>query len=280
MEVAPASPSEGKAPPPKPSSKYWQKPQIMRARVMHKRLYPKVHQFAYNVFYLSIPLSAITAAGCINHLKNRLLPISFRAQDHGNRNERDLRPWAEDLLQKNGLGDEITDINLICFPRLFGYVFNPVSFWVCRDESDEMRAVICEVNNTFGETHTYICIPEDGQAITTSTTLQAQKVFHVSPFFERSGHYTFRFGACDEGFSAQIDYYDEDGEKALITSVSGRFQALTPKSAWGAFFRHPLHSLKVISLIHWHGLRLFLKGIKYVPKPVQKTPNVSRTHEP
>ena len=160
-------------------------------------------------------------------------------------------------------------------PRVFGYVFNPVSFWYCFDSSEKLRAVICEVNNTFGETHSYICAHNDQAEIGKDDILEGQKVFYVSPFLEREGHYKFRFSLPNSKMGAWIDFYDDEGRKKLVTALSGNFEDLSLQSCRRAFWIYPLVTLKSISLIHWQALKLLFKRAKYVPKPLQKDMKVT-----
>jgi len=152
-------------------------PKVLFGRVMHARLIPKKNAFNYGIYYLSIPL---------NQLKN--LPIaynkfgllSFYDKDHGSCDGVDLETWARQILLNYKINN-VTDITLICMPRVMGYVFNPVSFWVCRDVDQNVRAVLCEVHNTFGEKHTYICAHTDHAPIQDKDILKGEKLFHVSP---------------------------------------------------------------------------------------------------
>jgi DUF1365 family protein len=162
-------------------------------------------------------------------------------------------------------------------PRIFGYVFNPVSFWYCFDKSAVLRAVICEVNNTFGETHSYICAHEDQREITQDDILTGQKAFHVSPFLEREGNYKFRFALKNNKMGAWIDFFDASYKKKLLTSLNGKFEALNKTNSSKAFWRYPLVTLKAIYLIHWQAVKLFFKGTEYVPKPLQLKNKATRT---
>jgi uncharacterized protein len=251
-------------------------PQIMTAQVMHKRIFPSVNQFVYGVFYLWLPLKTI-AAQKSNWLLgvNRPAFFSFYNRDHGNRDDSDLEVWAKDVLNQAGIKRVDGDITLITFPRVLGYVLNPVSFWICENSKKQIIAVICEVNNTFGQTHTYVCSNQDETPINPEEWLEGDKVFHVSPFLKREGVYRFRFsmdGACKGLF---IDYYDGQGQKQLITSVIGTLNPLNTKTLLSMVWRYPLVTLKAIALIHWQAIKLMLKGIKYIPKPKQSSPRIT-----
>lgn len=245
---------------------------ILNAQVMHHRLKPKQNKFLYSVYYLSLPLKFLDA-----RIGNWLLGFnrpglfSFYAKDHGE-NGVGLKDWVLGLLSEVRVENVDMDaIRLMTMPRILGYAFNPVSFWVVPDNTGNIVAVICEVNNTFGERHIYTCAQTDGTAIMPSDVLVADKIFHVSPFLQREGEYKFRFSHKENFFAAFIDYMDEKGEPMLLTSVSGKMQEANTKNLLGAFFRYPFMTLKVIALIHWQAVIILLKGIKYIPKPLQNS---------
>ena len=233
--------------------------QLYHTKVMHKRLFPAVHAFNYSMYYLALPLSNLTEVKLGWALK-------FHQKDHGAHTEAGLYQWAKSLAPKGFEGEII----LITLPRIFGYVFNPVSFYLCLDAEQNLRHVIAEVNNTFGETHIYVC-----QNLEQGTEVTTEKLFHVSPFLEREGSYKFRFNYTPENLGIWIDYYDAAGNKKLITSMLGKFEPLTQKSLRAAFWKYPLITFKTIALIHYHALRLVMKKIKYIVKPPQKEIKIS-----
>ncbi|MDP9126729.1 MAG: DUF1365 domain-containing protein [Pseudomonadota bacterium] len=235
-------------------------PQIYTARVMHKRVFPKENVFHYGVYYLALPLPAPSIKGFL---------AGFHAKDVGPRDGSDPEPWVRKILSDYGLSARTKNIILVTMPRVLGYVFNPVSFYLCLDEAGSLRAVLCEVHNTFGEQHSYLCAHPDHAPITKDKWLEAEKVFHVSPFLKRSGTYHFKFELRGEHFSAQIDYFDLHRQKQLITSLTGVFSPLTSKNLKAAFWRHPLVTVKAITLIHLQAFKLLTKGIRYASKPLQ-----------
>ncbi len=238
---------------------------ILFGTVMHARLFPKKNAFRYGIYYISIPLSNIKT---MTIARNRFAPLSFYDRDHGARNGGDLEIWIRDILKTKNLNSDVTDITLICMPRIFGYVFNPVSFWVCRDSKKNICAILCEVNNTFGERHSYLCT-NNRAPITNDIILKGEKLFHVSPFLKREGHYAFRFDITNDTFKADIDFYDADNQKLLVTSLNGDFKMMDNASLRTAFWKYPLVTFKAIALIHWQAIKLVSKGIKYIPKPIQ-----------
>ena len=134
-----------------------------------------------------------------------------------------------------------------------------------------------EVHNTFGEQHNYLCANPDHAPITADQWLEAEKVFHVSPFLNRHGDYKFRFDFTADSLGIWIDYYDADQQKQLVTSLTGTFMSLTSQALQRAFWRHPLVAVKAISLIHWQALKLLVRGIRFITKPEQFTQRTSAT---
>lgn len=244
-------------------------PQLYTAKVMHKRLFPKENAFHYGVYYLALPLPADPIPGWL---------ASFHLKDLGRRDGSDPTPWVKGILTDYGLGEICRDIILVTMPRVLGYVFNPVSFYLCLDAAGQLRAVLCEVHNTFGEQHSYLCAHADHRPIISTDWLEAQKVFHVSPFLPTNGHYKFRFDLQADKLGIWIDYYDVTANRQLITSLMGRFSPLTPQSLRRAFWRHPLVAVKAIVLIHWQAVKLLVKGVRYIKKPVQKNVKITATN--
>ena len=274
-------------------------PKIYNAKVMHKRLFPKVNSFTYNVYYLVLPLSMLLGGLSLREIMrkreldkfqseadrffqnlkyNKFGIVSFYDKDHGAKNGKNLNKWVRKILKRYELEEVTKEVFLVSMPRVLGYAFNPVSFWICLGEKRKVRAVLCEVNNTFGETHSYLCAHKDGRIIKSDEWLEAKKLFHVSPFLKREGHYKFRFDLKDESLGIWIDFYNAEGEKQLITSLTGNLQSLTKENLSKAFWQHPLVTIKTIFLIHWQALKLVSKGIKYIRKPKQMKQKLSRNN--
>lgn len=256
------------------------KPEIFFGKVMHKRLFPKVNAFTYGIYYLSLPLRYLETAGDgwrfgVNHAG----VMSFHTKDHADRTKHvNLNNWAERVLQEYGIDIPDAEIVLMSMPRILGYVFNPVSFWFCYDREKSLRAVICEVNNTFGEAHSYICAHQDGRKIDANDWMQAEKLFHVSPFLKREGTYRFRFDLQSGKVGIWIDYYSSDEKKQLLTALTGRLVPMTRQTRRRAFWLYPLVTLRAVFLIHWQAVKLVVRGIKYIPKPLQNKRKSSATH--
>lgn len=243
---------------------------------MHKRTFPKVNQFTYGVYYLALPLDQLDNADIP---LNRFGLQSFYHKDHGAKDSSNLESWMRNILKEHHLNDAVSDIILICMPRVLGYLFNPVSFWLCLDKEHNLRAVLSEVNNTFGETHNYLCLPTEGKSIDKTKWITAEKLFHVSPFLKREGTYQFRFALEGNHLGIWIDYYDKANNKQLLTSLVGELHPLTKRSLRRAFIKHPLITLKTITLIHWQAIKLMRKGIRYITKPKQKKQRFSVSHK-
>jgi DUF1365 family protein len=245
------------------------RPEICMGRVFHKRAKPFEHTFSYGVFFVRIPVTEWAAS------KNRWLSLdrfnvlSLHRKDYGPRDGSDFQSWAQDLLHAQGVNGADGPIVLQTFPRLFGFVFNPITLWFCHDRDGQLRAAIAEVNNTFGERHNYVVAHADQRPILPGDWILAQKVFHVSPFCEIKGHYRFRFEQHAGRAFAQIDYHDEATEsgKLLVTTIHGAPQPLTASSELGAVLKHPLMTFGVVARIHWQAFKLWLKRLPFFSKP-------------
>jgi DUF1365 family protein len=240
---------------------------IVDAVVVHRRLRPRANAFRYRVPYLCMGLGTLeTAAGRWLKL-DRASFVSFHRADHGARDGSDLEAWARAILACHDL-DRTCDgeIVLMTLPRVLGYVFNPVSFWFCRDSRGALRAVLCEVNNTFGERHCYLVHHDDRRPLQTTDRLFGHKVFHVSPFLPVEGNYRFRFRLDERVAQVEVDYHDSEG-LMLATSVFGQLEPLNDRSVLRRFIGNPLLTLFVIGRIHWQALRLWRKRVKIHRKP-------------
>jgi uncharacterized protein len=252
-------------------------PLLFKSKVRHRRLIPKENYFCYKTFYIAIDLMKknTLSSNFIFGINRRAL-LSYKDKDHGQRDGSDVLQWAKSILSSNDVNN-ITSIILVAMPRVLGYVFNPVSFYFCRCDNDKLRAVIVEVNNTFGETHSYLCLPEENKTdITNKTWLTATKEFHVSPFMERKGHYHFRFD-IKKNQSNIIIHYTVDHKKMLVTSIQSTHQVLNLKNCLFSALKIPFMTFKVVFLIHYQACKIFLKKIAYVKKPIQKAIKLSHT---
>ena len=250
---------------------------LIKGKVMHHRIFPKTNIFKYDIYYISVPLDRLDD---IPIAYNKFGLMSFFDKDHGKRDGKNLHEWAIDILSRNGVSDFTGNINLITMPRILGYCFNPVSFWLCLDKNQELIAYFCEVNNTFGETHTYICKHHDNRPIKPDDILKGEKMFHVSPFLERDGQYHFSLSSIKNAFNARIDFYDSNDQKQLVTTLSGKYKPMNRKSVVQTMIAYPLITIKTITLIHWQAFKLICKKIKVIKKPKQLTQRVTTTTQP
>ncbi|MET3133978.1 DUF1365 family protein [Oxalobacteraceae bacterium GrIS 1.11] len=237
--------------------------QLVHGQVMHARLRPVPHRFVYPVFYVRLNLARLDACNSRWFGVDRWRPLSIRSRDYGPRDGSSLELWMRALLREHDIAAD-GEIWLQTFPRVAGYAFNPISFWHCHDAEGTLRAVLAEVNNTFGETHRYLlCIAAvDGPG----GTATAAKQMHVSPFCPVQGHYHFRFRLGGVRHCTGIDYHDAEG-LLLRTTLSGQPVALTARLVRGALLRYPLLGVGIVARIHWQALRLWLKRVPFFSKP-------------
>lgn len=240
------------------ASLYW-------CRVVHERLLPFRHKFTYRVFSLLLDIDRLPAIAKNSRLlcHNRFGLISFHDRDHGPRDGSPLRPWIEAALAREGLQEAAAQIRIFCFPRLFGYVFNPLSVFFCYDALNRLRAVLYEVKNTFGDQHGYLIeVPlqkNSGPVIEQSVA----KRFHVSPFLPLDGDYHFRLLPPGDKIGILIRQLAPGGALQLLATQTGRREDMTDHSLLKAVIRHPLMTVKVIAGIHWEALQLWRKGAAF-----------------
>jgi len=242
-------------------------PAIGSGAVMHQRQAPWLHRFTYPVRFLRVPLSQWETLRVPGLGIDRPGLLGLHSRDHGPRDGSALLPWVRDLLRQRGLA-EVCDgeVVLQTCPRVFGFVFNPVSFFLCHDRDGGLRAVLAEVNNTFGESHNYWVAAADVGRIGAGPELPARKVFHVSPFFPVSGEYRFRFDQRDGLSVVDIDYWN-DGALQLRTRIGGRLDPLDGRGVRRWLLGFPLLTVAIVWRIHWQALRLWLRGATFFRKP-------------
>ena len=245
----------------------------IKAHTYHGRKGPVSNAFRYAIDYVLIDLAADL------HLprlfsRNRFNLMSLFDSDHGGapKDGRGLA-WARDVLTARNLpGQE--RILLLAQPRVLGHVFNPVSFWLCLDAQDKLRVVIAEVSNTFGQRHSYLCYKDDLSPITAKYRLRAQKIFHVSPFQPVEGDYRFQFDISAQRIGISIEYLRAGG--GLIATLVGPRQPLSNVSILGGFLRRPLGSRRVLALIHWQAVKLWLRKARFRSCPEVPQSDISR----
>jgi DUF1365 family protein len=241
-------------------------PSILFGRVSHARASPLRWRFRYRSWFLMVPLSRMAQLGRGIFSVNGSNVLSLLDIDHGPRDGSPLLPWIRSLLGEEGIHSADGEVWMITMPRVFGYVFNPVSFWLCLDRQQQLRAVLCEVSNTFGEHHNYLLAHADQRPIRPEDELSARKVFHVSPFLPLDGGYRFHFSVAAAGVAVQIQYRSANGQ-ALFATLEGRAAALDRRNLWRALLLYPFMTLGVMARIHWQGLRLWLRRVPLIAKP-------------
>jgi hypothetical protein len=234
--------------------------------VMHRRWKPKRHRVQYRVFSILVDLDELPHLArrlrLLSH--NRFNLFSLMDRDFGAGDETALRPWVEAQLAAAGLKAEGVRISLLCYPRILGYAFNPLSVFFCRRAGDgALIAVLYEVHNTFGERHCYL-IPTDPAE--TEVRQSCEKNFHVSPFIAMQA--TYRFHILPPADRLAIVIHETDSAGPLLdASFVARRAPLSDANLLSLLARHPLMAVKVIGGIHWEALKLWLKGIDLVARP-------------
>ncbi len=230
--------------------------------------------FKYGVDYVVFdPEADVATPGLFSRNKRNL--ASLFDSDHGGPPKDGIgAPWVRAVLADHGLDKRVARLELVAQPRVLGHVFNPVSFWLGYNKSGELCVVIPEVSNTFGDRHSYLCLHEDHRMIQPSDTLEARKIFHVSPFQKVEGTYAFRFDISPDKLGIWIDY--TSGNSGLLATLSGKRKPLTNRSILWACLRRPFGSRRVLGLIHWQAMKLWWKGAKYNARPTPPSQEVSR----
>ncbi|MFN4354405.1 DUF1365 domain-containing protein [Parvibaculum sp.] len=239
---------------------------LYEGEVFHRRLRPRVHTLSYRVFYMLLELDELETLSRQSWLfaHNRFSLFSFHDADHGDGSGGPLRPWIETQLGRAGIGIEGGRISVLCFPRVLGYVFNPISVYFCHRADGALAAILYEVNNTFGDRHSYLIPVEDGAAET--LTQDCDKAFYVSPFLPVAGRYHFKLLRPGARFALTIRESDAEGP-LLTASFAGRERAFRDRDLLAAFVRHPLMTLKVVAGIHIEAAKLSRKGFRLAARP-------------
>ena len=248
-------------------------------QVRHTRLRPRRHAFAYNTFFLMLPMRALGQTAAMGGLAiNRSAAISFFDCDHGDGRgpeQGGALAWLTEMLQREGIEGADGEVWLHTYPRMLGYTFKPVSFWYCHRADGSLRTIVAEVNNTFGERHCYLLdAPHYGRE------QLADKCFHVSPFCRVEGRYRFRFMRSERHGQlrtvVRVDHDDAQGP-LIQTSVSGVLEPVTPPALRRALWQYPAMTLMVMARIHWQALQLWLKRTRFFSKPPAPEQFVTRS---
>ncbi|MEO0348398.1 MAG: DUF1365 domain-containing protein [Pseudomonadota bacterium] len=232
-----------------------------KARVYHARNLPVKNKFSYHVNYLIISLLIL------NKVKSSLwfgyntkALLSLYDQDYAGAPDYSLLSWAKHIIAKYNIPKPITAIELITLPRVWGYQFNPVSFY-CLYNKQHLLAVIAEVHNHHEEKHSYLCYNKNYTPITSATKMTADKVFQVSPFFDRNGYYEFKFMIKANSFNIKINYFNPQQQLQLATQLVAQRISFVSAKWW--YLLRPWQSVKAIALIYWQALKLKLKNVRY-----------------
>ena len=245
---------------------------IYTGKVIHKRFKPKEHYFKYNVFSLLIDLNELEEIN--KYIKffsyNKFNIISFYDKDHGDRDGSSIKLWVKKNLMNIGILTEDISIKLLCYPRIFGYVFNPLSTYFIYNKHSELISIFYEVKNTFGEQHTYIFKAHDEKTVQN----KCKKKFYVSPFIEMDCEYHFKTLNPREQLSVVINQNDKDG-KLLFASQDGISKDFNNKNLILSYLTHPLMTFKIIGAIHYEAFKLWAKRIKLIAKKIKLKNNIT-----
>lgn len=239
--------------------------------VMHARLKPMGHRFSYRVMSLLIDLDRLETADQQSRLfgVNRAALYSFHEADHGERDGSSLRRHAQRRADEHGIDLTGGKVLLLCYPRLLGYTFNPLSVYFCYRADGTLALLIYEVRNTFGDIHSY-ALPVGPTDISAAGVRQEQdKLFYVSPFIEMAMRYHFRVTPPGDRVRLRILETDQEGP-VLAATFSGKRKRLTSAALTRAFAALPLVTFKIMAAIHWEALRLWIKGARIVTRPTAK----------
>ncbi|WP_428327445.1 DUF1365 domain-containing protein [Mucilaginibacter sp.] len=245
---------------------------LYKATVMHHRLAPKVHSFHYNIFMFYLDLNEIDSLA--KRLKfmsrNRFNLFNFRDKDHLQLpkekpdTSKNIRQHITDYLQINGVNIGTGRIMVLTNLCTMGYQFNPVSFYYCYNEQDKPVCAVVEVCNTFLEMKPYFLGADTKQ--NDQFKLNTEKYFYVSPFIDMDTNFDFDLHIPGEKLQVKIDDYDKEGKRFFISTLSGTKTPLKDSTLLIYFLSFPLITLKIIILIHWQALKLWLKKIPFHKK--------------
>ncbi len=236
--------------------------------VTHARLKPVRHRFSYRVMSLLIDLDRLDTADrqCRLFGVNRAALYSFYEADHGMRDGSRLRSYAQARAAEHGIELSGGRVLLLCYPRLLGFTFNPLSVYYCYRADGALALMIYEVRNRLGGIHSYVLPVQPGQISVAGVRQQQEKLFYVSPFIEMAMRYHFRITPPAEHVKLRILETDGEGP-LLVATFNGRRRALTAAALLQSFFSLPLVTLKIVAAIHWEAFRLWFKGARLQPRP-------------
>ncbi|MEP1327350.1 DUF1365 domain-containing protein [Pseudophaeobacter sp.] len=244
--------------------------ELVTAQTYHARRGDLKNAFRYGVDYV---LTDLTEGAAPLLSRNRLNLFSVHDHHHGGpRGKGQGVVWFRQLLQQRGFPIERAKLLLLTQPSFLGFHFNPVSFWIATID-DAPCAFVAEVNNTFGHRHCYFCAHSDFRPIKRSDQIEAEKLMHVSPFQQVKGTYRFNFEMTDRAFNIRISY--QNGDQGVLATLNGLRRPATTARLAGVAFRRPFGALRVVALIYWQALKLWIKGAPFLRKPKPPKPLVS-----
>ncbi|MEO1238812.1 MAG: DUF1365 domain-containing protein [Pseudomonadota bacterium] len=245
----------------------------IRGETFHGRKGAVSNSFRYGIDYVLLDAEA-EVKGPWPFRRNRAGLVAVHDRDHGGPPGLGRgAAWVRDVLGKHQLQHLAHRIELLAQPKVMGHIFNPVSFWLVRDQHDALRVVIAEVTNTYGDRHSYLCRRADLVEITSVDRIEAEKIFHVSPYQPIEGGYTFTFGIEADRIAIKIDY--NAGEHGVVATLTGRRAPARASTLIGAMIRRPFGSRRVLALIHWQALKLWWKGAAFRTRPEPPKDEVS-----
>ena len=234
--------------------------------VTHRRFAPTRHQLRYGMFQMLFDLDELPALSerlrLFSH--NRANLLSFHDRDHGDGRDC-LRGWVGQTLDGAGIAIGGGKVLLLCMPRVLGHVFNPISIYFCHRASGELAAMLYEVNNTFGERHSYLIPVADTAGDTINQS--CDKAFYVSPFMDMAMRYDFRMTRPGETIATTVHGKNPAGSLLITAAFAGERRALTDATLASALLRYPLLTLKVVAAIHLEAAKLVLKGLRLRRRP-------------
>ena len=244
---------------------------IYNGEVLHTRFKPVKHRLKYKTFSLFVDLDEIEELDKVNPIfsYNRFNIYSFYNKDHGDRNGKSLKNWVLENLKRFNLDQKINKIKLLCYPRIFGYVFNPLSIFYCY-KNNELKAIFYEVKNTFNEQHTYVFKINDNEKV----EQKCKKKFYVSPFMDMDTYYNFKLLHPKDELFVSIKQTDKEGD-ILVAVQTGKRKEFNFKQLIVNFIKYPLMTIKIISAIHFEAFLLWKKGAKYRSREKKIKSNLS-----
>ncbi|HEX7790497.1 MAG TPA: DUF1365 domain-containing protein [Afipia sp.] len=245
--------------------------------VMHARLKPMGHRFSYKVMSLLIDLDQLDAADRQSRLfgVNHAALYSFHESDHGERDGSPLRSYVQRCATEHDIDLTGGKVLLLCYPRLLGYTFNPLSVYFCTRADGTLAMLIYEVRNTFGDIHSYALPVKPGELSEAGVRQEQDKLFYVSPFLDMAMRYHFRVTPPGDRVKLRILESDPEGP-VLAATFSGKRRALTSAALMRTFVALPLVTFKIMAAIHWEALRLWIKGARIVARPTAKDSSANK----